>query len=252
MPNLVYAGQGAVIIGEWDASLKTLKNQYALGNATPVLKLSLERSTETIKESVSGQRLDYLEYEIAKTGNIELQIQDIDYRTFAQAMYGIVTDVSGSTVASETLPTVAVGDLYHTQHPDVSSLVITDSDGAPATLTPDTHYRIDDAKYGRITILDLASFTQPLNAAYTYDARTQIKPFTQTGIIRGLIFTGISTADSTQVRAIMPRVSFSPTSEFDFVNENAATLTLTGKLLLADVLSDDPILGKFGVIDILS
>jgi hypothetical protein len=250
--SMVYAGQGPITIGDWDATLKTLKNQRQVSVASRVLKLSLERNTETIKESISGSRLDYLEYETGKSGTIEMEIQEFDADMLAQAFYSTATAVTGATVSTEEAPTVAAGDLYHTQHPKISALVITDStDVTPVTLTENTHYRVDDADYGRIKFLDVAGLTQPLHLAYTYAARTQIKPFTATNVIKGVIFDGVSTADGSKSRVMLPRISFSPIADFDFINETAASLKLTGKMLLADVAANDPILGKFGTIDVL-
>jgi hypothetical protein len=248
---IIYSGQGPVYIGTFNSTLGVLANERSIGAANRVLKLSLERSTEKIKESDSGSRLDLAEYETEKSVNIELELQEFDSEMLALAMYGDDVAITGAAVSAETLPTVADGGFYHTRNPKISLVTVTDSAVTPATLTADTHYRIDDAVAGRLKFLDTDGFTQPFKVAYTFANRTRIKPFSETFIIRGLIFDGKSTADGTRVRVFLPRISFSPTADFDLLTDTAASLKLSGSLLLADIPDNDPVLGKFGTIDVL-
>jgi hypothetical protein len=249
--QLIYAGQGPVYMGVYDAVLGVLASQYSIGCGNRVLKLGLDRKTEVIKESCSGGRLDLMEYETEKSASIELELQQFDTDMLSMALYGAGVAVTGSTVTGETMPTVAVNEFYHTRHPKISAVTVKDSAGTPATLVLNTDYSIDSADYGRIKILDLDSYVQPLKIDYTYAGRTRVKPFSITGVTRGIIFDGQSTADGTLVRVFLPMISFSPTKDFDFLNDKAASLKLSGKLLMADVTADDPVLGRFGVIDVL-
>jgi hypothetical protein len=251
MANLIYAGQGPIYIGDWNETLDTIENEVSVGCGNRVLKLSLERSTEVIKESCSGQRLDLAEHETEKSATLALEMQEFSADTLAMAMYGASASITGSTVASETLPTMVAAGFYHTKHPKISAITVTDSALTPATLVLDTDYSVDDADYGRLKILQLSTYTQPFKVAYTYATRKNIKPFSVSGVIKALRFDGISTVDNQKYRVLLPKISFSPTSEFGFLSDEAATLVLEGRLLMADVSGQDPVLGKFGNVELL-
>lgn len=251
--DMVIVGQGPIYMGEYDQSTYKVKNEVAIGCGNRVLSLSLTRETGEIKESCSGSRLTLMEYETSKEGTIRLEMQEFDEDMLAMALYGTAATISGSTVAGETLPTMVVGGVYHTKYPDISVVTIKDSkDPGPVnTLVANTDYEISHAKYGRIKILDLSTYTQPFTIDYTYAGHENIKPFSVSNAIRALRFDGISTADNTRVRVLLPRIAFSPTDEFNFLGEEAVTLAIEGKLLLADTPNADPVLGQFGNIEIL-
>lgn len=250
--DMVIVGQGPIYMGEYDQSTYKVKNEVAIGCGNRVLSLSLTRETAEIKESCSGSRLTLMEYETSKEGTIRLEMQEFDEDMLALALYGTATTVSTSSAVDEEMPTMVVGGFYHTKYPDISVVTIKDSDSvSAATLTLNTDYEISHAKYGRIKILGLSTYTQPFKISYTYAGHENIKPFSVSNAIRALRFDGISTADNTRVRVLLPRIAFSPTDEFNFLGEEAVTLAIEGKLLLADTPNADPVLGQFGNIEIL-
>lgn len=251
MASMIYAGQGPVIFGDVGLVAGRLENQYNIGCGVSVLKLNVSRETAEIKESCSGTRGTLVEYEKSKSVEVELELSSFDKRALAQAFYGSLGDIAAGTVTNEAMPTMVVGDLFHTRHPKVSGVVVRDSAATPATLVAGTDYVVEDANYGRIKMLNLGSFVQPLRVDYAYAARQNLKIFQQAGITKGLIFNGVSTIDNSRVRLILPKISFAPTSDFDFLSEDAAPLKLTGKALVADVSASDPVLGPYGVIDLL-
>lgn len=251
MTQMVYIGQGPLYIGDYNQTTYKVENEVAVGCGNRILNLSLARETAEIKESCSGSRLTLMEYETSKSVTARLEMQEFDEDMLALALYGTSNTISGSTVTDEAMPTMVVGGYYHTKHPKISAVTITDSAGSPATLVADTDYEISHASYGRIKILNLSTFTQPLLVDYTYAARENIKPFSVSSAIKAIRFDGISTADNTRVRVLLPRVAFSPTEEFAFLGDEAATLAIEGKLLLANYPSNDAVLGAFGNIEIL-
>lgn len=251
MPQMIYAGQGPIYIGDYDAASGRLMAQKSVGCGARTLKIALSRETQEIKESCSGSRLTLAEYETSKSATVSLELQQFDENMLAMALYGVAASIVGATVTGEAMPTMTLNDVYHTKHPKVSTVVVKDSAGTPATLVAGTDYAVDDAAFGRIRILNLGAYTQPFTVDYAYDERRNIKPFSETGVVKGLIFDGISTVDNQKVRVLLPRISLSPTSEFGFIGDEAATLALEGKLLLADVAGADPVLGKFGNIELL-
>lgn len=248
---MIYAGQGPIYIGDFNATTLNIDNEVAVGCGSRVLKLAMSRETQEIKESCSGQRLTLLEYETSKSANATLELLEFDKEMLAMAVYGTSAAVTGSTVTGEALPTMVAGGVYHTKHPKVSSVVLKDSAGVPVTLVAGTDYRVDDADYGRIVILSLGAYTQPFTADYAYAGYSKIKPFSIAAPVKALRFDGISTADGSKVRVILPKIQFSPTTEFNFVGDEAAVLTLEGKLLYPGISLADPVLGNFGSIDLL-
>lgn len=251
MPTMIYAGQGPVIFGDPGASAGVLANQFVVGCGVSVLKLNISRETAEIKESCSGTRGTLVEYETSKTIEFELEMTSFEKKMLALALYGELATVAASTVTAEAMPTMAVGDLYHTRHPKVSAVVVKDSAGVPATLVAGTDYVLESGDYGRIKLLNLGSFVQPFTVDYSYAMRSNIKPFQSNGVTKGIMFDGISTVDQSRVRVYLPKLALNPTSDFDFLSEEATPLKLSGKLLVSDVLSSDPILGPYGVIDLL-
>lgn len=248
---MIYAGQGPIYIGDFNATTLNIDNEVAVGCGNRTLKLAMSRETQEIKESCSGQRLTLAEYETSKSANATLELAQFDKDMLAMALYGAAAAVTGSTVTAETLPTMVAGGIYHTKHPKISSVVVKDSAGSPATLVAGTDYRVDDADYGRLVILNLGSFTQPFKVDYAYAAYSKIKPFSVAAPVKALRFDGVSTVDNSKVRVVLPKIQFSPTSEFNFLGDEAAVLSLEGKLLYPGIALNDPVLGNFGSVDLL-
>lgn len=249
--DMMFAGQGWPGFGDFDGTLYALANERKVSCALSSLTLSMERETAEVKESCSGSRLTLVEYEKSKSLTVRLEMQQFDEEMLALALYGTVSTVTASTVTGETLPTMVAGGYYHTRHPKVSTVVVKDSATTPATLVAGTDYVIDSADFGRIKFLNLGSYVQPFEVDYAYAERKGIKPFAQSFVVKGLSFDGTSTVDGSKVRIVLPRISLSPTSEFGLVGEDPTTLTLEGKVLLADVPANDPVLGAFGGIMVL-
>lgn len=251
MAAMIYAGQGPVYLGDFDLATKSLANMVAVGCVTSSLKLSPEHEVAEIKETCSGARGVKARYEKSKTINVELALTEFDALALAEGLYGQHSMVAASTVTDETMPTMVAGGFYSTRHPKISTVVVKDSAGTPATLVADTDYSVDSADYGRIKILNIGTFVQPFTVDYAYAGRDNIKPFLETSVVRGLIFNGISTVDSSKVRVFLPRIAFDMTKEFDFISEDVVSLTRSGTLLVTDLGATDPILGGYGSIDLL-
>lgn len=248
---MIYAGQGPIYIGDFNPLTLNIDNEVAVGCGNRSLNLAMSRETQEIKESCSGQRLTLVEYETSKSASARLELEQFDDDMLALALYGTSATITGSTVTNEILPTMVAGGVYHTKHPKVSSVVVKDSDGVPATLVSGTDYRVDDADYGRIVIIALGAYTQPFKVDYAYSGYSKIKPFSIAAPVKALRFDGVSTADNSKVRVILPKIQFSPSAEFNFVGSEAAVLTLEGKLLYPGIALNDPVLGNFGSIDLL-
>lgn len=251
MTNMVYVGQGPIFFGDYSQTIHKVENELGVGCANRVLSIALSRETAEITESCSGSRLTLMEYTKSKSVTVRLEMQEFDEFSLALALHGAAATIAGATITNELLPTMVAGGIYHTKHPKISSVVVQDGAGSPATLALGTDYEISQADYGRIKILNLGSYVQPFNIDYTYASRVNIKPFSIASVIKSIRFDGISTADNKRVRVLLPRVSFNPTQDFNFLGDEAAVLTVEGKLLLAEIPNADPVLGQFGNIEIL-
>lgn len=255
--NMTFAGQGPIFIGTYDATNGRAAQGFLtgvkrVGCSNRMLKLTLARETQTIKESCSGQALTLKRYTKGLTASITLEMAQFSRDELALAMYGTTLSRAAATVTAEQLPTVAVGDYVHTKYPGISSVVVKDSAGTPANLVAGTHYRLDSAAHGRIQILGLGSYTQPLKVDYAYGEHAQVTGLTAASTRRGLIFDGVNVAEANApVRLFIPLIDFDPAKDFDWLSQDEAKLTLEGEILYADALAGDGDWGPYLRIDAL-
>jgi hypothetical protein len=165
----------------------------------------------------------------------------------ALALYGADSSISGSTVTNEVFPTVAVGDYVKTAKQDLSSIVIKDSAGSPATLVLDTDYQITSAKHGTVKFLSLGSYTQPFKINYTYATTTNVNMFTAGFTDRWVKFDGLNTVDSNKPCLIeLYKVNFDPVAQLDLINDDIMKFELSGGALYDSTKEGDATLGQFG------
>ena len=250
----VWSGQGPIYLGDYDpdngtAEMGYITNLYKIGCANSALTVTPNRSTTIIKESCSGSRLDLDEIETALGLTVNLTMQQYSRDELALALYGTNSLVASGSITDEALPTVADDDYAFLKHPaTVASLVITDSDGTPATLVADTNYQIIDANQGIIQFLDVAGFTQPFKCAYDHAAYGNIAVFENTGIRKGLVYTG-KNQDGDRARVIIPNLSMAPGGAFSLLSPEPTDLQLTGMAFYVPLLEGDTSYGKFMRVD---
>lgn len=255
--QMVFVGQGPIAIGEFDATNGIaaegyLVRQKLIGCGHRKLSFAHSRETGSVKEDCSGNRGTLATWTKGQEIKCSLELTQFSREDLAMGLYGQSLSRAAGTVTNEALRAgLAVGEVFHLKYPQASSVIIKDSAGSPATLVLDTDYAIDSADYGRIQVLNLGAYTQPLKVDYTHAGRTNIKMFSATGVVKGLIFEGISSVDGSRMRVLLPRISFPPTSEFQLVGDAVASLIMEGRALVADVSANDPILGAFGNIELL-
>lgn len=251
---MIYSGQGPIYMGIFDpvngtAAQGFLVNVKRIGCGNRTLKTAFTQDTKQLKETCSGLRLTLATLDKGKEAAVTLEMIDFSREMLAMAMYGTTALTAGGTVSGETFPTVAVGEVVHTKHPKVSSVVLKDSTASPITLVEGTHYTVDSADHGRISIMSVAGLTQPIKADYEHAAYGNITVFTATSVVRGIIFDGINTADGSKERCIIPRIKFQPTKDFDWVGDEEAVLSLEGEMLYVAELAADGDYGPFMRVD---
>jgi hypothetical protein len=246
-----FRGQGRAFIA---ATTAGVPGAFRYVGNCPELFTGFDVDVLTHKESTSGFSLEDLRIPRAKTGKFSFTLEEWNKDNLALALYGAASSIAGSTVSAEIAPvTFAVGDYWRLVHPDVSSLVITDSAGTPATLTLGTHYEITSAKHGTVKILALAAFTQPFKAAYSYATRTSIKMMTEGFTDKWVKFDGLNSIDSNRATLIdLYKVNFDPVSQLDLISDDLQKFVLAGGALYDSTKESDAVLGQYGRIQLLS
>ncbi|HLA34970.1 MAG TPA: hypothetical protein VJ001_08905 [Rhodocyclaceae bacterium] len=243
--------QGRVYLAKRDENGNPIEMRSP-GNVAS-LKLALKTDVLEHYESQTGQRsLDHRMIK-SKSATIELTIEEFTKENLALALYGNFQVGTGDTVAAEPFggATPVVGDRYCLAHPKVSSLIVKDSAGTPATLTHGTHYTAD-TDFGAIQLLDIAGFTPPFAASYSYGAVTEIGLFTQPLPERFLRFEGMNTAQgNAKVLVELYRVAFNPLKDLALISSDYNKFDLDGALLADASKPYDDALGQFGRITMI-
>lgn len=239
-----FRGQGKVYVAIATAGVPGVFRH--VGNC-PILNVQLETDVLEHKESTSGQSLTDLRLIRGKTAKFSFTIEEFDKDNLSLALYGASSTVASGSVVAEVFPTVAVGDYVKTAKQKLSSVVVKDSAGSPATLTLGTHYEITSADHGTIKFLNLASFTQPFKIDYSHAQVTNVNMFTQGFADRWLKFDGLNTVDTNKACLIeIFKCSFDPASQIDFINDDIIKFELNGGALYDATKAADTVLGQFG------
>ena len=238
--------QGRVYLGKRDTSGLPIEVRSP-GNVAD-LKLSLKTDVLEHYESQSGQRsLDHRMIK-SKSATINLAIEEFTKENLALALYGTQVATTGGSVTDEPVGGVApvVGDRYFLAHPKVSTLIVKDTAGTPATLTLGTHYTAD-TDFGAIQFLDTATFTAPFKASYAFGDVAEIGIFTQPLPERFLRLEGMNTAQgNAPVLVELYRVAFDPLKELALISNEYNKFELEGSLLADSTKAYDAVLGQFG------
>ena len=237
---------GRVYLGKRDISGNPIEVRSP-GNVAE-LKLSLKTDVLEHYESQSGQRsLDHRMIK-SKSATINLSIEEFTKENLALALYGTHVATASGTVTDEPIggATPVVGDRYFLAHPKVSTLVVKDSAGTPATLTLGTHYTAD-TDFGALQFLDTTGLTAPYKASYAFGDVSEIGIFTQPLPERYLRLEGLNTAQgNAKVLVELYRVAFDPLKELALISTEYNKFDLEGSLLADCTKPYDAVLGQFG------
>lgn len=239
-----FSGQGKCYLATATAGVPGV---FRFVGNVPVLNVALETDVLEHKESTSGQRLTDLRLIRGKSAKFSFTLEEFDKDNLALSLYGAASTITGSTVTAEAFPTVAVGDFVKTAKQKLSSIVVKDSAGTPATLTLNTHYEVTSADHGTIKFINLASFTQPFKIDYTYATVTNVNMLTQGFTDRWVKFDGLNTADTNKATLIeLYKVNFDPIAQMDMISDDIWKMELSGGALYDSTKAADTTLGQFG------
>lgn len=147
------------------------------------------------EESYSGLKGKVRKIYLGKSMTWSLQMHELGVENVARFTQGTATSEEAGTVTDEDLGSVAAGDVLQLAHFGVSDLVITDSNGTPATIDPE-HYEYDD--FGELlflTLPDSPAPTDPLLASYSHSEYSQAAFLNGTRSDIALRFKGVNLAE---------------------------------------------------------
>ena len=236
-----FSFRGKVYMGTRDAT----GNPAGLTHIGNVPELSLSFAVETMehKESMSGQDLTDVSITTSKSGEISLTAEELIKETFAIALNGTYTDVSGSTIASgEALCSApAVGKIYLLAHPDVSAVTLTHGGSAISA----SKYTVN-AKHGSIEFTDVAGLTGAVTAGYTYAAYKKVLMFTADEQDYWLRLEGLNKITNERVVVDLYKVRVNPTDGLALINDELGNAPIKGKVLADTTKTASGALGQFG------
>jgi len=246
MADVYFSGQGKVYLGTRNSD-GTFNAPLFVGNV-PSLSVNLDTDVVEHKESTTGKRLPDLRLTREQRATVQMTLEDINSDNLALMLHGTKRTIASSAVTNEAMPTaMAVGSLYKAAQEGLSAISVVDSAGTPATLVLNTHYKVVDAAFGLIEILNIASFVQPFKINYTYAARTQVPIFDAAATERYIRYHGLNTANTNKkVLVEIYRVLFDPAQNMQLINDDVAQWEMTGSCLYDASREGTTALGPFG------
>ncbi|CBA14767.1 hypothetical protein [Xanthomonas albilineans] len=218
----------------------------------PKCDVALQVQTEKRTESRSGNRLTSAVLQKSKESTIVVTLNHATFKNWMMVLYGTKIVIPAGSITGELLPpNLMSNDVVALAQGAISSLVITDSAGTPATLVENTHYAITSPKGGVIKIINPSSFVQPFKAAYAHDPSINITMFTAPPPEVYLFLDGINTIDNSRVRTHLYRVQFDPGSSLPLINESFGQFELPGTVLFDSEAEADALMGGFGKIELV-
>lgn len=166
-------------------------------------------------------------------------------------LYGNVSAISGGSFTAATFP-LGVAATNRLPIPgdrtNISSLVLTDSAGSPATLVAGSDYEVD-LNAGIVKFINLGSYVQPFKAAGTEAPSDGVGLLTQRVVERAFRFSLINVADGDK-RCILDlyRCHISPAATWNLLNDGTDVNTYEISFEVMKDATKDPLstFGQFG------
>lgn len=244
---MYFSGQGKLKVAPIVAGVV---GAYRWVGNVPNFAPAFDTSKIEHKEAWSGQRLLDKVLTTENKSTFSADLEDWSRENLALAVRGQANQVaSGAVVVGTPIiapPALAAGDVWALPHQKLSSVVVRDSAGSPATLVLTDDYTVD-ADFGTITIVDPTGYTQPFRAHYSYGGVDVVAFFTQPIQEVSLRFEGVNTADGNKkVLVEIYRVALDPTKELGLITDDLGKFTLEGSALVDETKPADLVFGQFG------
>ncbi|MDR3444699.1 hypothetical protein [Dyella sp.] len=255
-PTLYRYGQGRISIAYRDP-VTGLPGKFKWVGDVSALSVKLSVAKVTHNESFTGQQAETASFPTKKTSTLDMTINQVDIDTLALALFGTPVTTAAGTVTGELLDaTLVANDVFYLANPGVSEVVITDStSGAAKTLVAGTDYSLDDANFGRCTLLNVTGFVMPLKAAYSYGARKAVGIFTAKQPNIALRYEGVNLAnDGAPEMVDLYKVATDPLAELALIStgNDVEGMLITGGVLIDPSKPATGGLGQFGSITQIS
>lgn len=241
-----FYGQGKL----WSRRLDQSNAKWRWWGDVSACELALEVEQLEHRESYSGQKGLTRRFPTAKGLTVNATLHKLDTLGLQELLWGAASTIASGAVVNEPLGTVAAGDTLKLEFPGVSSLVVTDSAGSPATIAG-THYVLDPA-FGSVEFNTLPTSpapTQPLKASYSHAVAQQVNIFTQAQPIIQFRYEGVNLAEgNAPVIVELYKLSTDPLQQLALINNDTslAGVPLTAGVLLDTSKSATGSLGQFG------
>jgi hypothetical protein len=231
-----------------------------MGNS-PQFDLAGNINTVEHQESQSGQRLVDLRLITGKKLDLTLNVQEFLPENLALLLFGnLYTSVSGSVTGEQLgggATGITAGMSFALKNANITSLVITDSAGTPATLASGTDYSAN-LPYGLVTILNVGSYTQPFKAAYSKAVgQKSVDMFTNQPANRWFRLIGVNTAqqnsDGSFKRFVVDlyNVQIDPGSSIPFISDAIADMSVKASVLVDTTRSATAQGGQIGLVTLI-
>ena len=229
------------------------------------LTLNTENADRT--ETYSGQRLQSARMRTGTTveGNIVLRYftpDNVKLGLYATEQTVVGASVTGEVISGTGVGALGVGKRFGVSKPwGITALTVKDSaTPTPATLLTgqvdpaNDEYVLESANTGIIRLLKAGTpaFTAPLKADYTHVGFKNMPLFTADPPERWLRLNGINTVTGERLVTELYKVQFNPFASLPFINDEFGELPLSFTALFDSDKADDPSLGGFGRIQLLS
>jgi hypothetical protein len=243
-----YIGKGPLYIADRDVD----GNPGALEDVGEVI-LSLEVTKEYKSNFATRNEVNEKDAHVPVSQEVKgtITLKERTAKNLQYILHGTKTAKAGGSVTAQAFPSGIVAGEEH-RLPGftgiASSLVITDSNGTPATLVEGTNYTVD-LKYGRVKFILVSGFTQPFEAAFTNAASTRNSILTKRVVNKFVRFEGINIGNNDGARAFLEELydcTLMPAQKLDEKGEDFSTYELAFECLADPTKDYTEELGRYG------
>jgi len=225
-----YSGQGRCMMGSRDPDTGKPVGLLPIGNV-PAVSIGIEETTETHKESWSGQRGIDRTTVTETVVNVTMTFESLDPTNLALGLKGTVTDQSAGTAVAASVG-LYPGKWMEFPHLKLSTLTL-----VAAGTNPNLADLVDadlevDLDGGMVKLREDYAGTyvdgEPINFTYNHARQLDVQAMTVAeSAERYFVFRGLNTDDGKQVRLTVPRLRIAPFTELGKINDGIAQVEVT-------------------------
>lgn len=213
-----------------------------IGNM-PTLKLSITTDQVDHYDSRYGYRAkDETLYKQTGVG-VEGDLDTINETNLALVMSGKSLEIASETITDVSLGTVTTSSMIDLGYRNLTG--VTFKDGSDATI--DSSKYVLDAPFGTVTFIE--AITGAVKWSGTSAAKTRTTIANNIGTEYKALFKGIDTVSGDKVVVVLHRLTLSPETEFDLINEEFNTFSISGDCKADNSKANDDELSVWGHIE---